>query len=49
VRIGQLPNLTVIVVVYTERHGRVRLISARLADRDEREDYYAEIGYNPRR
>ena len=31
----------ILFVVYTEREDRIRLISARLADRDERRKYYA--------
>ena len=31
----------ILFVVYTEREDKVRLISARLADKDERRKYYA--------
>jgi uncharacterized DUF497 family protein len=45
---GQLPNLTVLVVAHAERHSKIRIISARHADKEERETYYATIGYSPR-
>lgn len=32
-----------LVVVFTERNGRIRIISARLATRSERRDYEEEI------
>ena len=32
-------------VVYTERQEKYRLISARLADRDEKEKYYGQYSY----
>jgi uncharacterized protein len=42
VAIGSL-NETVITVVYTERVGRLRLISARRSSREERKLYYDYI------
>jgi uncharacterized DUF497 family protein len=38
-RVGE----TVLVVVYTERNGMERIISARRADREERNAYYAQF------
>ena len=35
---------TILVVVYTEREGRIRLISARRATRYEQDRYYRENG-----
>ena len=34
----------ILFVIYTERHDRIRLISAREAEDDERSDYYAYGG-----
>ena len=39
VTIGALPNGRILVVAHSDRHGRIRIISARLATRREREDY----------
>ena len=41
--IGSLYGLVVIVVVYTERAGRIRLISARKANRSERREYHGYL------
>ena len=35
----------VLVVIYTERGDRNRIISARLADKDEEADYYEQFYY----
>ena len=35
----------ILAVVYTERQEKYRLISARLADRDEKEKYYGQYSY----
>jgi uncharacterized DUF497 family protein len=35
---------TLIFVVYAERQGRIRIISARQATRHEQDDYYRENG-----
>ena len=39
---GQLGTL-VVVVVHTSRSGRIRLISARMANRKERQTYYEHL------
>ena len=39
---GQLSTL-VVVVVHTSRSGRIRLISARMANRKERQTYYEHL------
>ena len=39
---GQLGTL-VVVVVHTSRSGRIRLISARMANRKERQTYYERL------
>ena len=39
ISIGKIADFAVLVVVHTEREGRVRLISARAASRKEREAY----------
>ena len=36
---------SILVVIYTERRERFRLISARLADKDEKEKYYGQYSY----
>ena len=41
--IGEIEGIITVVVVHTARNGRVRLISARLANRKERRLYYAFI------
>ncbi len=43
VAIGLLGGVAVIVVVHTEREGRIRLISARPANRKERKVYYEAL------
>ncbi len=35
----------ILVVIYTERGDRNRIISARLADKDERDEYYEQFYY----
>ncbi len=40
--IGQSNKKRILVVVYTERRKKIRLISARLADRAERKKYEEE-------
>lgn len=40
---GQLGTLVVVAVVHTSRHGRIRLISARKANREERQAYYEHL------
>jgi hypothetical protein len=40
ISIGQVEPGALIVVVHTERHGRIRLISARPASRKERKAYH---------
>ena len=42
--IGSMGGLVVVNVTHTERDGRVRLISARLATRAEREAWLAFVG-----
>lgn len=39
ITMGQLAEEVVVVVVHTDRNGRTRLISARLANRLERKQY----------
>lgn len=41
--IGEIAGIITVVVVHTVRSGRVRLISARLANRKERRLYHAVI------
>jgi uncharacterized DUF497 family protein len=41
---GQLGPMIVVSVVNTWRRGRIRLISARRANRKERQAYYAHLG-----
>jgi len=41
---GLLNGVVVVCVVHTERNGKIRLISARLATKREREKYYECIG-----
>ncbi len=41
--IGKVDNI--LVVIYTEREDRHRIISARLATKNEQEDYYAQFNY----
>ena len=33
----------ILVVIYTEREDRTRIISARLAEKDEQEEYYGQF------
>lgn len=40
ISIGAIQDLIVIVVVHTDRKGLTRIISARLANRKERQKYY---------
>ena len=40
ITIGQLKKNIVIVVVHTDRFGKVRIISARKANKNERRRYY---------
>jgi len=40
ISIGALSATAVLVVVHTERHGQIRLISARKANRQERKRYF---------
>ena len=35
----------ILVVIYTEREDRTRIISARHADKDEEEEYYEQFAY----
>lgn len=43
ISIGEIDGIITVVVVHTARSGRVRLISARLANRKERRLYHAFI------
>jgi uncharacterized protein len=43
VSIGALAGLVVVVVVHTDRDGRVRIISARKANRKERRKYHGYL------
>jgi uncharacterized protein len=43
-----LAGQTVLLVVYTRREGKRRLISARKASPDERKTYYASVPSRPR-
>jgi uncharacterized DUF497 family protein len=43
ISVGMLEQTAVIVVAYTERTGKVRIISARPANRKERKRYHEEI------
>ena len=40
---GQLGLLVIVAVVHTSRDGMMRLISARKANRNERENYYEHL------
>ena len=44
--IGKLTNHIVVVIVHTQRSGRTRLISARLAHQQERETYHEYCSKN---
>ena len=35
----------ILVVIYTERYDKVRLISARYADKEDKERYYGQYSY----
>jgi uncharacterized protein len=41
VTIGSTRRHLIVVVCHTDRHGTIRLISARKANRQERDQYYA--------
>jgi len=41
--IGRLHNFVVMIVFYTERGGRIRIMSARQADADDQEVYYDNL------
>ncbi len=43
VTIGMMDDCVIIVVVHTDRQGVIRIISARPANRKEREKYYGYI------
>jgi len=43
ISLGQVANMTVILVAHTDRHGITRIISARKATRNEREIYYDSL------
>ena len=43
ISIGRLSGLVVVVVVHTDREGRIRLISARKANRKERHAYHEHL------
>ncbi|WNZ26120.1 BrnT family toxin [Leptolyngbya sp. NK1-12] len=40
ISIGAIQGVVIIVVIHTERNDVIRIISARLATRKERKDYY---------
>lgn len=40
--IGQIKNIIVIMVVFTARGGKNRIISARIANKEERSQYHAQ-------
>lgn len=39
--IGRVENMIILFVVTTERSGKIRIISARRAEKNEEEEYYA--------
>ena len=41
--IGKVENI--LVVIYTERNEKIRIISARLATKKEQEEYYGQFSY----
>lgn len=43
VSIGAIQDLIVIVVVHTDRNGFIRIISARVANRKERQKYHDHL------
>ena len=40
ISIGAIQNVVIITVIHTERHGNIRIISARKATPKERRQYY---------
>lgn len=46
ITIGKVADLLIIVVVYTDRSGRIRIISARKANDREKEAYFNEKDTN---
>lgn len=42
--IGLMEGVVAAVVIHTDRNGKIRIISARKADKQERRDYYAYAG-----
>jgi uncharacterized DUF497 family protein len=48
ISIGAIRSLVVVVVVHTSRDDHIRLISARLANRRERDRYHEHLGQAPR-
>ena len=42
--VGMVPGEVILFVTYTERGGRIRLISARRATQRERDDYFRQNG-----
>lgn len=47
ISLGLLEGKIVVVVVYTRREGKIRIISARKANKEERETYHEFTGKNP--
>lgn len=47
VSIGAIQGLIVVVVVHTDRDGLIRIISARLANRNERQKYHDYLHRTP--
>ncbi|MDB5587834.1 MAG: hypothetical protein JWP26_2804 [Devosia sp.] len=45
--IGMIREIVAVAVVHTDRDGAVRLISARLANRQERKSYHEHFGEAP--
>lgn len=43
-RVTGLARTLLVMVVYTERQGRIRIISARKANRNEQDSYYTQGG-----
>ena len=39
-KLGQMNNMIILFVVYTDRNDKIRLISARKAEADEEAEYY---------
>jgi len=37
--IGLMDNVVVVVIVHTDRKGKIRIISARIANKEERQNY----------